>query len=164
MHNHHPLPHIAIPHDAHQPLPNTEVYSSYPLELDSAPNTLLDPWDTATPTVGQPTNRFYVLPHTRTRTRSALEPVPPNLNLQLSDPQIHRSVSQRQTAHEYYHRSSRSDSGHPFGDEYSSRSGVTSPFSPEPVNLPADEVGIPFVGIQRELLNFGCRRTPGSAC
>ncbi|KAG8213014.1 hypothetical protein J3R82DRAFT_11404 [Butyriboletus roseoflavus] len=150
MQNYRPQPHIAIPHDAHRPPPNVEAYSSYPFEVDSASSRLPDPWNVATPTPGEPTNRFYVLPHTRARTRSALEPVPPNLGLQVPDPQLHRSVSQRQTAHEYYHRSSRSDSGHPYGEEYSSGSGVTSPFSSS-VNLPADEMDFKLGLLTREL-------------
>lgn len=151
MYNHRPHPHIAIPYDPHPPPPNPDPYRSSALELGSASKGLLDPWDTATPTARQSANRFGIPPHTRPRTRSAVEPVPPNLHLQVSEPQIHRSASQRQTAHEHYHRSSRSDSGYSFGEEYSSRSGLTSPFSPS-VNLPGDEVGISFAGIRSSSL------------
>jgi hypothetical protein len=146
MHNHRPHPHVAIPYDARGPPPNTEVYSSYAVELGSASSGVLNTWDTATPTARQPTSRPGIAPHTRSRTRSALEPVPPNLGLQV--PEIYRSSSQRQTAYEYYHRSSKSDSEHPFGEEYGSTSDRTSPYSPS-VNLPADEVGFPLQGLQR---------------
>lgn len=134
MHNYRPHPYIAIPHDPH---PNAEVDRSYPPGL-------LDPWDATTPTARQPTNRLGTL---RTRTRSAVDLIPPNLNLQVPEAQIHRSVSARQTAHEYYHRSSQSDSELSFAGEYSGgRSTLTSPFSPS-VNLPADEVGISCAGV-----------------
>ena len=149
MHNHRPHPHVAIPYDTRGPPPNTEVYSSYAVELGSASNSVLNPWDTATPTARQPTPRHGIVPHTRSRTRSALEPGPPDLGLQV--PEIYRSSSQRQTAHEYYHRSSKSDSEHPFGEEYSNTSDLTSPYSPS-VNFPADEVGVSPAGVATSAL------------
>lgn len=156
MHNHRPHPHVVIPYDPRRP--NAEVYSSYAPELGStASNGLLNPWDVATPTARQPTTRQGIHPpRTRSRTRSALEPVPPTLDLQVPETQIFRSSSQRQpTAHEYYHRSSRSDSEHPFVEaEYSSSSsdsGLTSPYS-HSFNLPADEVGFPFARVATSAL------------
>lgn len=150
MQNHRPHPHVVIPHDARRP--NADVYSSYALELRSGSNTqgLLNPLalDAATPTARQPrqptTHHSIQIPHTLSRTHSALESVSPNLDLQVLDTQIYRSSSQRQpthnTAHEYYHRSTKSDSILRLDDDYSSRSDLTSPFSPS-ISLPADEVG-----------------------
>ncbi|KAH0833307.1 hypothetical protein J3R83DRAFT_12372 [Lanmaoa asiatica] len=158
MHNHRPHPHVAIPYNAYRP-PNAEVYSSHTLELGSASNDLLNPWDIATPTAGRPTNRVGILPHTRSRTRSALE-LSPNHDLQVPEAQIHRSTSQRQTAHEYYHRSSKSDSEHHFGEEYSSRSDLTSPFSPS-VNLPGDEMDFKLGLLTRELSNMTLQSEEG---
>ncbi|KAF8547962.1 hypothetical protein OG21DRAFT_1423939 [Imleria badia] len=133
MHNHRPHPHVVIPYGARRPSPNAEVYSSFALELGSAAsNGHLDPWNAATPTARQPTTRHAIRPsHTRSRTHSVLEPVPPTLNLQVPETQIFRSSSQRQpTAHEYYHRSSKSDSEHPFVDaEYSSSVGSSNCYS-----------------------------------
>ena len=142
MQNHRPHPHVAIPRGARILPPEAEVYSSYPLELGSASDgPLLNPWDTTTPTARQPATRYSKPPHSRAR--SALELVPPNLGLQVPDAQIYRSSSQRQTAHEYYHRSSKSDSEYPFEEEYSGGSDLPSPYSPS-INLPADEVGFSF--------------------
>ncbi|KAG6373463.1 hypothetical protein JVT61DRAFT_6616 [Boletus reticuloceps] len=152
MHNHRPHPHVAIP-DARRPPPHGDVYASYPLELSSTSNTLLNPWDAATPTARQPrqpTTRHGIPLRTRSRTRSALEPVPAHLQV----PEIYRSSSQRETAHEYYHhRSSKSDSDHPFEDEYSSRSDITSPYSPS-FNLSADEADLKLNRLTRELSNI----------
>lgn len=160
MHNHRPHPHVAIPHDTHRPPSNADIYSSYALDFGSASNGLLNTWD-ATPTARQPTNRLGIPPHTRNRARSAVEPIPPTLDF--AEAQIYRSASQKQTAHEYYHSSSKSDSESPFGDEYSNRSDLTSPFSPS-VNLSADEVGFSFARVTNELLRSGCRWTPNSTC
>lgn len=140
MQNNRPYPHVAIPRDASRPPSNAEVYSSYPVELGSASDALLNPWDTITPTARQPTTRYSLAPHTRTRARSALELVPPNHGLQVPEAQIYRSSSERQTAHEYYHRPSKSDSERPVEEGYSSESGLPSPYSPS-INLPEDEVG-----------------------
>lgn len=140
MHSHRPYPHIAIPSDNHRPTSDPEIYPSYALELGSASNGTPNPWDT-TPKARQPTRRLSILPHKRSRTRSAVEPTPPSLSPPES--QLSRSASQRQTAHEYYYGSSKSDSEHSFGDEYANRSDVTSPFSPS-VILPADEVSLSF--------------------
>lgn len=165
MYNHRPHPHVVIPHSARRPSSNAEVSSSYALELDSTSTRLLNPWDSATPTARQPTVRNSITPpHTRSRTRSALEPVPPSLGLQVPDTQIYRSSSQRQTAHEYYHRSTKSDSNHSFEDGYSSSgSDITSPFSPS-INLPADEVGFPACKVCNERVDLGYRRITSSTC
>ncbi|KAF9223416.1 hypothetical protein BS17DRAFT_705412 [Gyrodon lividus] len=157
MQNHRPYPHVAIPPGARPLLnPNTstaEVYSPYAFELGSASDGLLNPWD-ATPTARRPTSRLDVPPRSRSRTRSALEAVPPTIAF--PEPEIYRSASQRSTVHPHYHRSSRSDSGHVLGPEYESTDDGPSPYSPS-VTLPADEVNM----LTRELSNMSLQSEEG---
>lgn len=134
--SHRPFPHVSIPHDPYRPPSNLEFYSSYTPEPD---NGHLHPqWD-QTPTARHPSNRPGSAHYPRPRTRSAVESVPPDIGLPIPDPQVHRSISQRHPPHEYYHRSTKSDSNPSYIDQYADESDLTSPFAPS-FNLPADEV------------------------
>ncbi|KIJ62800.1 hypothetical protein HYDPIDRAFT_29949 [Hydnomerulius pinastri MD-312] len=173
MQTHRPHPHVAIPPGA-RPAVNpssssAEVYSPYAFELASASDILLNQWD-ATPTVRYPTNRLGVPPRSRSRTRSAYEPVPPTIAF--PEPEIYRSASQRSTVYPNYHRSSRSDSGHPSGHssgppEYEVGNNETPPYSPatpgsaSSFNLPADDLDLKVNKLTRELSNMTLQSEEG---
>ncbi|KAG1781631.1 hypothetical protein EV702DRAFT_1177351 [Suillus placidus] len=134
MHNQRRHPYVTIPPGA-SPLPNPSPLQAYPYEFEHhAPSgDLLNPWD-HTPTVRHPNGRPGEL-RSRSRTRSAYEPVPPTISF--PEPELHRFASQRTTLHPHSprHRPSKSDDGH--GSLPPSRDYVDSaPFTPweAPVN------------------------------
>lgn len=128
MHNQRRYPYVTIPPGA-SPLPNPSPLQSYPYDIENnAPlGELSNPWD-RTPTTLNPNGRPGEL-RSRSRTRSAYEPVPPTISF--PEPELHRFASQRTTLHPYSprHRHSKSDDGH--GSLPPSRDHVASaPFTP----------------------------------
>lgn len=166
MQNQRRYPYVTIPPGA-SPLPNPSPLQPYPYEIEhnAPPGELLNPWD-RTPTAINPNGRPGEL-RSRSRTRSAYEPVPPTISF--PEPELHRFASQRTTLHPYSprHRHSKSDDGH--GSLPPSRDHVASaPFTPVTPDsassihyLPEDDWEAPVNQLTRELSNVSLHSEEG---
>lgn len=166
MHNQRRYPYVTIPPGA-SPLPNPSPLQSYPYEIEhNAPSgDLSNPWD-RTPTALNPNGRPGEL-RSRSRTRSAYEPIPPTISF--PEPELHRFASQRTTLHPHSprHRPSKSDDGH--GTLPPSRDHVASaPFTPVTPDsassihyLPEDDWEAPVNQLTRELSNVSLHSEEG---
>ncbi|KAH7884721.1 hypothetical protein F5I97DRAFT_1929559 [Phlebopus sp. FC_14] len=167
MQNNRPHPHVAIPPGARPPVnpssPSAELYSPYAFELGPPADGLLTTWDT--PTARYRPNRLDAPPRSRSRTRSAYEPVPPTIAF--PEPEIYRSASQRSSLHPYQHRSSRSDSGHPSRPPEYEYDDATPPYMPatpgstSSFNLPSEVFDTKFGQLTRELSNMTLQSEEG---
>lgn len=170
MHNQRRHPYITIPPGASPlPLPNPGPLpqQAYPYEFEhnAQSGDLLNPWD-RTPTARHPSGRPGEL-RSRSRTRSAYEPVPPTISF--PEPDLHRFASQRTTLypHSPRHRPSKSDDGH--GSLPPSRDHVASvPFTPVTPDsassmhyLPEDDWEAPVNQLTRELSNVSLHSEEG---
>lgn len=122
-------PHITIPPGAGPPVsPSPQGFPPYEFEQNSPSGDLLDPWDIRTPTVRNSNARPGDI-RSRSRTRSAYEPV--QATIAFPEPDLRRFSSQRSTLHPNTprHRPSKSDDGHDFNLQ--NRDELTAtPFSP----------------------------------
>ncbi|KAG1750776.1 hypothetical protein EDB19DRAFT_1676909 [Suillus lakei] len=166
MHNQPRYPYVTIPPGA-SPLVNPSPLQAYPYEFEhnAPPGNLSNPWE-HTPTARHPNGRPGEL-RSRSRTRSAYEPVQPTISF--PEPELHRFASQRTTLypHSPRHRPSKSDDGH--GSLPPSRDHVTSaPFTPVTPDsassmhfLPEDDWEAPVNQLTRELSNVSLHSDEG---